>query len=131
MSFETELQQAVLQALSAEPTIAAAANGVFLGQTARATPPYLVLADMLSADWSVKETAGREVRLLIRVHDTGESWTRTVSLQGAVGAAIEGMPRELGAWRLGSVVLLRARTVRDGASGWIGTVEYRVRGMEG
>jgi len=131
MSFEAALQEAVLGTLAANPEIGFQANGVFLERPVRATPPYLMLGDMLSADWSAKSVSGREVRLQIRVHDTSESWARTVSLQGAVCAAIEGMPRVLGGWHLGSVMLLRARTVRDGTAGWLGTIEYRVRGMEG
>ncbi|MFD1610970.1 DUF3168 domain-containing protein [Sphingomonas tabacisoli] len=131
MSFEAALQDAVLAALAAEPVISAQANGVFLERPVRASTPYLVVGDMLSADWSAKGLAGREVRLLIRVHDAGENWAPTVALQGAVGAAIEGLPREIGGYRLGAITLLRARTVRDGATGWLGTVEYRIRGMEG
>ena len=131
MSFEAELQEAILAALAAEPVIAGQANGVFLERPARATTPYLVLSEMLSADWSAKDISGREVRLVIRIVDVGESWSRTVLLQGAASAAVEALPREFGAWRLGSVVMLRARTVRDGASGWLGTVEYRLRAMEG
>lgn len=126
MSFEAELQDAALAALQAvEGT-----NGVFLERPARATPPYLVLGEMLSADWGAKGLTGHEVRLQVRVHDQGESWSRTAALQGAAGRAIEGLPRQIGSWRLGSVVLLRARTARDGSSGWLGTVEYRVRAMD-
>ena len=131
MSFEAELQEAVLAALAAEPAIAGQANGVFLERPVRAPTPYLVLGEMLSADWSAKDIVGREVRLVIRIVDVGESWSRAVLLQGAASAAIEALPRDLGGWRLGSVVMLRARTVRDGASGWLGTVEYRLRAMEG
>jgi hypothetical protein len=131
MSFEAELQAAVLSALAAEPAIAAQANGVFLERPARATPPYLVLGPMLSSDWGAKGIAGREVRLTVRVHDAGESWSRAVSLQGAASSAIDALPRQLSGWRLGSVVLLRARTGRDGPNGWLGTVEHRVRAMEG
>ena len=72
--------------------------------------------------------AGREARLIVRVHDAGESWTRTVALQGEAARAIEDLPRTIGGWSIGSVVMLRARTARDGG-GWVGTVEYRVRGM--
>lgn len=131
MSFEEALQAAVLAALAAEAGIAGEANGVFLERPVRATPPYLVLGEMLSADWSVKGAAGREVRIAVRVHDQAESWARTVALQGAASRAIEGLARDLGGWRLGSVTLLRARTLRDGATGWLGSVDYRVRGMEG
>jgi hypothetical protein len=131
MSFEAELQTAVLAALAAEPVIAAQANGVFLERPVRASAPYLVIGPILTADWSAKGVAGREVRLTVRIHDAGESWARAVSLQGAASIAIEALPRDLGGWRLGSVVLLRARTARDGSAGWLGTIEYRVRAMEG
>jgi hypothetical protein len=125
MSFEAALQGAVLAALRAvEGT-----NGAFLERPARASPPYLALGEMLSADWGAKGLAGREVRLLVRVHDAGEGWARTVALQGAASRAIEDLPRAIGGWSVGSVVMLRARTSRD-AGGWVGTVEYRVRGME-
>lgn len=130
MSFEAELQEAAVAALAAHPVIGAQANGVFLDRPVRATPPYLVLGEMLSTDWSIKGGAGREVRLLVRVHDTGETWSRAIALREAASAAIEGLPRALGGWRLGSVLLLRARTVREGADGWFGSIEYRVRGME-
>jgi hypothetical protein len=131
MSFEVALQAAVRVALLAEPAIAAEANGVHLERPVRATVPYLVIGEMISADWSVKGVRGREVRLLVRVHDEGESWTRAAGLQGAVSRAIEALPRTLDDWRLGSVTFLRSRTLRDGTNGWIGTVEYRVRAMEG
>lgn len=125
MSFEDALQAAVLAALRDVP----GTNGVFLERPARASAPYLVLGELLSADWGAKGLAGREARLLVRVHDAGESWTRTVALQGAVSRAIEDLPRAIGGWSVGSVVMLRARTARD-RDGWVGTVEYRVRGME-
>lgn len=130
MSFETVLQAAVLSSLASDPDLAGASNGVFLEQPVRATPPYLTFGPLLSTDWGAKALAGREVRLLIQVRDEGESWTRTVELQGMAARAIESLPRSLGAWRLGSVVLLRARTVKDGTNGWLGTVEHRVRAME-
>lgn len=129
MSFEEALQGAVLAALRE----VAGTNGVFLERPARASVPYLVLGEMLSADWGAKGLTGREVRLLVRVHDAGESWARTVALQGEVARAIEGLPRAIGGWSLGSVAMLRVRTARDSGrdgGGWVGAVEYRVRGME-
>jgi hypothetical protein len=130
MSFEVVLHGAVRAALSAEPAIAVEANGVHLERPVRATVPYVVIGEVISVDWSVKSASGREVRLLVRVHDEGESWARAARLQDAVSRAIEALPRELSGWRLGSVAFLRSRTLRDGTNGWIGTVEYRLRAME-
>lgn len=125
MSFETALQEAVLAALAGVP----GTNGVFLESPARASVPYLVLGEMQSADWGAKGVAGREVRLFVQVRDAGESWARTVALQGDVSRALEALPRTIGGWSVGTVSLLRARTQRSGAQ-WVGTVEYRIRAME-
>lgn len=130
MSFEAELQAAALAILESEPEIVAQANGVHLERPVRATTPYLVLGELISADWSVKGARGREVRLLVRVHDEGDSWARVTGLQEAAGRAIEALPRQLDGWQLGGVTFLRSRTLRDGANKWVGTVEYRVRAME-
>jgi hypothetical protein len=130
MSFEVELHTALRAALAAEPGIAAEANGVHLERPVRASVPYLVIGEMISADWSAKGMCGREVRLIVRVHDEGESWARAAGLQGAVSRAVEALPRQLEGWQLGGVTFLRSRTLREGTSGWIGAVEYRVRAME-
>lgn len=130
MSFDLVLQEQVLAALRAATEIASTANGVFLERPVRASVPYLVLGPLVVADWSVKDAAGREVRIAVQVHDAGESWTRTVQLQGAAARALQALPREIEGWRLGSVTMLRSRTARDGTTGWVGLVEYRVRAME-
>lgn len=127
MSFEEQLQSAMLAALAGLP----GSNGVFLERPVRATPPYLVLGELLSGDWSAKGSTGREARLLVSVHDEGEIWVRTLALQRAVAGAVEALPRRLGDWSLGSLTLLRTRTAREGTGGWVGSVEYRVRAMEG
>ncbi len=125
-SAESVVQAAALAALRA----VAGLNGVYLAPPVKATPPYAELGDLLSSDWSVKDRAGRELRLAVTVRDAGESNARAQTLAGAVGAAIEGLPRDLDGWRVASVVLLRSR-VRGGPPGrWSATVEYRVRVLE-
>lgn len=126
MQFESEVQEAVLSALAGIEGI----NGVFLERPVRASPPYLVLGELAGSDWGAKDAPGRELRIIVRVHDEGESWMRAATLQGEAARAIEALPRTLGDWSLGAVVLLRARTLRDGTRGWLATVEYRVRGMK-
>ncbi|HEV2568695.1 DUF3168 domain-containing protein [Sphingomonas sp.] len=126
MSFEVALQEAMLEALAAVP----GTNGVFLERPARASVPYLVLGEMLSADWGAKGAEGREVRVSVRVQDAGESWARTVSLQGEVARALEALPRSIGGWSVGSVILQRAKTLRGAGGEWVGTVEFRIRAME-
>ena len=123
MSAEAVVQGAALAALRAIEGL----NGVYLAPPVKATPPYAELGDLLSGDWSVKDRAGRELRLAVTVRDAAESNARVQALAGAVGAAIAGLPRDLDGWSVASVVLLRSR-VRGGPPGrWSASVEYRVR----
>lgn len=122
-SAESVVQAAALAALRGIDGL----NGVYLAPPVKATPPYAELGDLLSGDWSVKDRAGRELRLAVTVRDTAESNARVQGLAGAVGAAIEALPRDLAGWRVASVVLVRSR-VRGGPPGrWSASVEYRVR----
>ena len=120
---ESVVQAAVLAALRGIDGL----NGVYLAPPVKATPPYAELGDLLSGDWSVKDRAGRELRLMVSVRDAAERNARVQALAGAVGAAIEALPRDLAGWRVASVVLVRSR-VRGGPPGrWAAMVEYRVR----
>ncbi|WP_010184824.1 tail completion protein gp17 [Sphingomonas sp. PAMC 26605] len=123
MSAESVVQAAALSALRGVGGL----NGVYLGTPVKATPPYALLGELLSGDWSVKDRAGRELRLLVTVRDAGEAPTRIHSLSAAVGAAIEALPRDLDGWRLVSVALLRARIGGGAAGAWSGSLEYRMR----
>lgn len=80
MSLEADLHAAVRAALAADPAIKAGANGVHAGRPARATPPVLVLGEVLSADWSAKDAAGRELRLALTVEDVDGSPARMFDL---------------------------------------------------
>lgn len=102
-------------------------NGVYPGTPVKATEPYAVLGDLLSGDWSVKDRAGRELRLAVTVRDAGETPARAQALAGAVCAAIEGLPRDLDGWRVASVALVRQRLAGAAAGRWTASVEYRVR----
>lgn len=123
MSAASVVQAAVLSALRG----IAGLNGVYAGPPLKATPPYAELGELLGADWSVKDRAGRELRLLVTVRDAGEGAARAQALADAVGAAVEALPRDLVGWRVASVVLLRARTGGGPAGRWSASVEYRVR----
>jgi hypothetical protein len=127
MSAESVVQAAVLVAVRG----VAGLNGVYLGPPVKATVPFAELGDLLSGDWSVKDRGGRELRLIVTVRDAGDSPARAQVLAGAVGGAIEALPRDLGGWRVASVVLVRSRL--SGATGgrWNASVEYRVRVLAG
>ena len=122
-SAESAVQAAALAAVRAVPGL----NGVYLAPPVKATVPYAELGDLLSGDWSVKDRAGRELRLMVSVRDAGESNARVQTLAGAVGAAIEALPRDLAGWRVGSVMLVRSRVTGGPPGRWRASVEYRLR----
>ncbi len=123
MTAEAVVQAATLAALRAIDGL----NGVYLAPPVKATPPYAELGDLLSGDWSVKDRAGRELRLAVTLRDAAESNARVQALAGAVGAAIAGLSRDLGEWRVASVVLVRSRVSGGPVGRWSAIVEYRVR----
>ena len=123
MTAEAAVQAAALVALRA----LAGLNGVYLAPPVKATVPYAELGDLLSGDWSVKDRAGRELRLAVTVRGAGDTPERVQALAGAVGAAIAGLPRDLAGWRVASVVLLRSRLSGGPPGRWAALVEYRVR----
>jgi hypothetical protein len=123
MSAEGVVQAALLAALRG----VAGLNGVFEGPPVKATPPYAEIGETLSGDWSVKDRDGRELRLVVTVRDVGELSARAQALGDAVGAAIAGVPRDLGAWRMASMVFVRSRLLRPAPGRWSVVMEYRVR----
>ena len=120
---ESIVQAAVLTAVRGVVGL----NGVYLAPPVKASVPYAELGDLLSGDWSVKDRAGRELRVLVNVRDAGDTTERAHALAGAVGAAIEGLPRDLDGWRVASIVLVRNRLGSGPPGRWTATVEYRVR----
>jgi Protein of unknown function (DUF3168) len=121
------LQEALIAALDAHPVLGAELTGIYDGPPPRAGFPYVSIGDGLTADWSTKTEAGREIRIALTVWDDGEEVSRLSSLMGHVEDAIAAMPRDLPGWRIASLVFLRSMVVRDAAGPWAGLVEYRVR----
>jgi len=126
MSAESVLQAAVL----AQVRGVAGLNGVYAGPPVRATPPFAELGETIAVDWGAKDRAGRELRVLVTLRDAGETAVRLGALTASVGAAIEGLPRDLTGWRVASVLLARSRSWGTGPGQWSASVEYRIRMME-
>lgn len=120
------LAAAIIAALADDPVIAARANGVFLGPPLRATPPWIEVEPLQWADWSVKDAAGRELRLGLWVRDEGDDPARVSDLVDAVDAALARLPRHLPGWMLGGAQMIRVRMLRE-PRGWAGLVEHRLR----
>ena len=89
--------------------------------------PYALLAIDAETDWSHKSGAGREVRLAASLFDRGERPERLRRLVGEAEAALAGIDGAIGEWRVATMVLMRARTVRGRDGVWAGVIEYRAR----
>ncbi len=121
------LRAGLAAALRADATLADGLNGVFLGPAVRASTPFAEVTETLATDWGTKDTAGREVRLAVLVHDVAETTARLTMLADAVEAAALAMPRDLDGWRVASLVFVRSRVAGDGPGRWLASVEFRAR----
>jgi hypothetical protein len=124
-----QVQAAAVTALQTHPVLAQVVTGVYDGPPVRASYPYIAIADGVTADWSTKTEAGREIRLAITVWDDGEVAARLHNLMGHAQDAIAGMASDLPGWRVASNVFLRSFVARDPAGPWAGIVEHRIRIM--
>lgn len=130
MNAEQAVRTAIGQALRDDAALSMGVNGVRFGASGRVTTPHVSIGDMIAVDWGTKSAAGREVRCAVTIRDMGETPARLESLMALAEAAIDAMPRDLPGWQVASLVFLRSRIGRDGPSGWIGVVDYRVRVLE-
>lgn len=106
-------------------------NGVWEGAGVSAAAPFLVLGDVVASDWGTKDAAGRELRVAVTVRDRGDTPARVEGIAAAVEAAVAGLPRDLGGWRVASVVLVRSNVVAAGKGAWAAMVDHRVRVLAG
>ena len=125
MSAESVLAAAVLAALG--DALGDQVNGVFDGPAVKASAPWVELGPLVAADWSTKDKAGREVRLVLTVRDRAERAARTHALAAAAGGAVEEIARDLDGWRIASLWFVRARVVGDRPGEWSAQVEYQVK----
>jgi hypothetical protein len=125
MSAEQLLADAVLTAIG--EALGDQVNGVFDGPAVKASAPWVELGPLVAADWSTKDTVGREVRLVLTVRDRAERAARTHALAAAVGGAVEDVPRDLDGWRIASIAFVRARVVGDRPGEWSAQVEYQIK----
>ena len=128
MSAAVVLAEAIRAALSAHAPLADQFAGVFDAPPVRAATPHAVIGEALLSDWSTKDMAGREARVVVSLFDAGESPARLRRLLGELETAVAAMPRAIGGgWELASRVLLRVRIERKGEGRWVATSEWRLR----
>lgn len=128
MSAGGMLAEAIRAALTAHAPLAGGLAGIFDAPPVRAATPHAVIGEAQLSDWGTKDMAGREARIVVSLHDAGESPARLRRLSGEVELAMEGLPRSIGGgWHLASRVLLRGRIERKGGGRWVATSEWRLR----
>ena len=120
---------AALQSAAIEALAALDLGSVHPGPPLQAAYPHAVVECGAEADWGHKSGRGRELRLVVTLHDAGERPDRAQAFAEVVEAAIEaGLDVE--GWRLVTLALLRSRTVADGrggGAGWAVAIDYRAR----
>ena len=65
---EIPLRAALLAWLAADPALSGELNAIVEEAPSRAALPWLAVATSASADWSVKDRPGREVRIALELH---------------------------------------------------------------
>lgn len=124
MSVQALLQAALVAALEAKLDGVA----VFDAPPVRVGGPYAVVEESVLSDWSTKDSAGRQGRIAVTLHDRGERPVRLRGLVGAAEDAIVDMPGDIGGgWRLIGPVLARSRIARGEGDRWWAMSEFQVR----
>jgi len=124
---ETQLRAALLAWLRAEPTLAAQLNSVTEEAPPRASPPWLGLVTSASADWSVKDAAGREVRIALELHMRGDDPAAGAVLVEAIENRVASLPRAQDGFAVATIVFLRSRVEQRPANTRAALLEYRFR----
>ena len=124
---ELALRSALVAWLAADPKLAAELNAVVEEAPLRTSLPWLAIAGSASADWSVKDRSGREVRIALELHCRGDLPDAAAALAAAIEARIEALPRLQPGFHIASLQFLRARSEQLGESRRLVLLEYRFR----
>lgn len=127
MNADSDIRAALVSLLRADSALNAQVNRVYDGTPAKASPPMLVVGDCIGSDWATKDKAGRELRLGLQVEDDRETPSRISAIMPLVDAAVQGLSGTIGAWHVGSLVMIRSRLVRGNAGRWVAVMDYRIR----
>lgn len=124
---ENALRIALIAWLQADPALSTQLNAVTEEAPLRTAPPWLGLVASASADWSVKQRRGREVRVALELHCRTDSAAATADLAAAIEDRLESLPAEQAGFRVVSAVFLRARVEQRPGNLRAMLIEYRFR----
>lgn len=127
MSAEMAVRAAVLAAIRGNAALMDILNGAYDGPPVKASEPYAVVGEGIGGDWGTKDRAGCELRLSLSILDRMETPARLAEAMRLADAAVRGVGGVVDGWRIGSVVLIRSRTVRARDQGWSCVMDYRFR----
>jgi len=102
-------------------------SGTFDGAPIAAGDAHAVIDMGPETDWGHKSGAGAELRFALLVRCGGEAPGRVRALVAHARERVAGIGPELQGWRLVSLTMMRARTIREAGPRWTGVVEYRAR----
>lgn len=125
---EIALRAALIDWLKADPALAPL-NAVVEEAPGRTALPWLAIGASASADWSVKDRTGREVRVALELHCRGDRPDAAAALVSAIEARVAAFPAVQAGFRLISTAFLRARAEQRAANTRAVLIEYRFRLM--
>lgn len=124
---EIALRAALVGWLQADPALASQLNAVTEEAPLRTALPWLALTASASADWSVKDRPGREVRVALELHCRGDRPDAAAVLTGAIEARIMVLPAAQPGYRIVTAQFLRARAEQRAPATRAILIEYRFR----
>ena len=124
---EIALRSALIAWLQSDPLLSAQLNAVVEEAPQRTALPWLAIAASASADWSVKDRTGREVRAALELHCRGDKPDSAATLVAAIEARITSFPAAQAGFEVVTAQFLRARAEARAGNTRAVLLEYRFR----
>ncbi|MEP6868458.1 MAG: DUF3168 domain-containing protein [Novosphingobium sp.] len=126
---EIALRSALLAWLAADSTLSASLNAIVEEAPSRAALPWLAIVASAGADWSTKDSDGREIRLALELHCRGDRPDTAADLVRALELRVASLPRNHAAFSLVTVQFLRSRAEQRAGNTRAILIEYRFRAL--
>lgn len=123
---ENSLRTVLIDWLRADPALASL-NAVEEESPLSASQPWLGIAASASADWSTKDTVGREIRLALELATRGDDPLDDAAILAAVEQRIDSLPASQAGFTIINTRFLRARTSRLAGNRRANLLEFQFR----